>query len=92
MGEPREDLLKIHNQKWGGRNRAIDHWMRSNPEQVERFTSFIESWLSIRNEVGPKPMALQSLLDALLLDQELGFDVESLPALRTYVREEFPNG
>jgi hypothetical protein len=66
--------------------------MRSNPERVERFTSFIESWLSIRNEVGPKPMAMQSLHEALLLDEELQFDVESLAALRTWIKEEYPDG
>jgi len=91
MGEPKDDLLKIHNEKWAGRNRAIDLWLRGHPEQAERFQTFVQAFLDIRDEVGPKPMALQSLLDALLLDEDLDFDVESLPALRTYIREEFPD-
>jgi len=91
MGEPKDELLKIHNEKWNGRNRAIDHWMRANPEKVERFVNFVESWINIRNDVGPRPMALQSLHEALLLDESLQFDVESLPALRTWIKEEYPN-
>ena len=66
-------------------------WLRANPGQDERFHEFVRAFLDIRDEVGPKPMALQSLLDALLADDALGFDVESLPALRPWVREEFPD-
>ena len=91
MGDPKDDLMKIHSKKWGGRNRAIDLWLRANPGQDEQFHEFVRAFLDIRDEVGPKPMALQSLLDALLADDALGFDVESLPALRTWVREEFPD-
>lgn len=91
MGEPRDELLRIHNEKSGGRNRAIDRWMKANPDQVERFINFVESWIAIKDEVGPKPMALQSLLDALLLDDSLNYDVEGINALRSWVREEYPD-
>jgi hypothetical protein len=91
MGEPRDELLKIHNEKTGGRNRAIDRWMKANPEQVERFLNFVESWIAIKDEVGPRPMALQSLLDALLLDESLNFDVDGITALRTWIKDAYPN-
>ena len=91
MGEPRDELLKIHNEKTGGRNRAIDRWMKANPDQVERFLNFVESWIAIKDEVGPRPMALQSLLDALLLDESLNFDVDGITALRTWIKDAYPN-
>ena len=65
--------------------------MGSNPEQVERFINFVESWIAIRNDVGPKPMALQSLHEALMLDDALNFDVDSITSLRTWIRDEYPN-
>lgn len=82
-------LRRIHEQH-NPRNRSIDIWLREHESERERFIEFCQAFSDLRFSVRP-PMAMQSLLDALLADENLGFDLDSLPALRNWIKDEFPS-